>query len=134
MLVLAVVATGAFAVSRLHTIFGSVKESPYSDTQNSDASTKPASPKRMTYEVSGPPGTLADVSYFDGDGNPKFLKSVSLPWSLQIDIGKATAVGSVIAQGDSDSISCRILVDQQVKAEKTSNEVNALTSCLLKAA
>jgi hypothetical protein len=39
-----------------------------------------------------------------------------------------------LAQGDGDSIGCRILVDDDVKAEKISNEYNAFTSCLLKAA
>jgi hypothetical protein len=39
-----------------------------------------------------------------------------------------------MAQGDSDSIGCRILVDDEVKAEKISDQYNAFTSCLLKAA
>lgn len=131
---LVVAAAGAFTVSRLHNIFGSEKGSSYGDTQSTANSTKAANPKQLTYEISGPPGTVADISYFDVDGNPKFIKNVSLPWSLSIDVSKATAVGNVMAQGDSDSITCRILVGQDVKAEKTSNEVNAFTSCLLKAA
>lgn len=47
---------------------------------------------------------------------------------------EATAVGSVVAQGDSNSIGCRISVDGEVKAERVSHEVNAFTFCLLKAA
>ena len=43
-------------------------------------------------------------------------------------------MGNIAAQGDGDSIGCRILVDGVVKAEKTTHEVNAFTSCLLKAA
>ncbi|EUA56851.1 conserved membrane family protein [Mycobacterium xenopi 4042] len=39
-----------------------------------------------------------------------------------------------MAQGDSNSIGCRIVVDGEVKAERVSNEVNAFTFCLLKAA
>ena len=46
------------------------------------------------------------------------------------DVGR----GRVVAQGDSDSIGCRILVDDEVKAERISNQVNAFTSCLLKSA
>ncbi len=129
-----VFAAGAFTVARLHTIFGSEKGSSYGDTQSAAASTQAANPKQLTYEISGPPGTVADISYFDVDGNPKFIKDVSLPWSLSMDVSKATAVGNVMPQGDSDSITCRILVGQDVKTEKTSNEVNAFTSCLLKAA
>lgn len=39
-----------------------------------------------------------------------------------------------MAQGNSNSIGCRIIVDGEVKAERISNEVNAYTFCLLKAA
>ncbi len=68
------------------------------------------------------------------NGTPKFVKNVSLPWSLQNDVSKATAFGNLMAQGDSDSIGCRILVNDEVKVEKISNEVNAFTSCVLQAA
>jgi hypothetical protein len=43
-------------------------------------------------------------------------------------------VGNIVAQGDSDSIGCRVVVDGVVKAARISHEVNALTVCLLKAA
>jgi hypothetical protein len=43
-------------------------------------------------------------------------------------------VGNIVAQGDSDSIGCRIVVDGVVKAARISHEVNAFTFCLLKAA
>jgi hypothetical protein len=43
-------------------------------------------------------------------------------------------VGNIVAQGDSDSIGCRIVVDGVVKAEKVSHEVNAFTFCVLKGA
>ena len=36
---------------------------------------------------------------------------------------------SVVAQGDSDSIGCRILMDGVVKAERTTHEVGAFVSC-----
>ena len=39
-----------------------------------------------------------------------------------------------MAQGDSDSIGCRIVVDGVVKAARISHEVNGFTLCLLKAA
>ncbi|MEE6165682.1 MULTISPECIES: MmpS family protein [Mycobacteriaceae] len=132
LLVLAVISAGGFTVSRLHSIFGNEKRPSYADTQLAD--TKPFNPKRLTYEVFGSPGTVASISYFDINTDPQFIKNVSLPWTLQFDITKATAIGSIMAQGDSDNIGCRITVDDEVKAEKVSNEVNAFTSCLLKAA
>jgi len=129
--VLVVIGAGGFTVSRLHGIFGSERRPTYADTQVND--TKPFNPKHLTYEIFGSPGSVATISYFDIDGEPRFVHGASLPWSLQFAI-TSTTVGSVVAQSDGDSIGCRILVDDEVKAEKVSTEVNAFTSCLLKAA
>ena len=121
-------------MSRLHGIFGSEKRPSYSDTKIND--TKPFNPKHLTYEVFGPPGTVANISYFDVNGDPQRLDGAHLPWSLQFAITAATAVGSIVAQaqGDVDSIGCRIVVDGEVKAEKITHGVSAFTFCLLKAA
>ena len=119
-------------MSRLHGVFGSEKRPSYADTKISDA--KPYDPKQLTYEVFGAPGTVATISYFDVDGDPRLLKGASLPWSLKFAMTQAAVAGSIVAQGDSDSIGCRIVVDGEVKAERISNEVNAFTFCQLKAA
>ncbi|WP_107529130.1 MmpS family protein [Mycolicibacterium tusciae] len=131
-LVLVVLGAGGFTVSRLHGIFGSENRPSYADTKVEDS--KPFDPKQLTYEVFGPAGTVANISYFDENAEPTFVEGASLPWSLKFDITETSAAGSLLAQGDSNSIGCRILVDDEVKAEKTSNQVNAFTSCLLTAA
>lgn len=130
LVILAVVVAGGFAVSRLHGIFGSDKQLSYSDTRSDDH--KPFNPKHIRYEVFGAPGTIADISYFDVNGDPKHLKGEALPWSLDFPITTATSVGNVVAQGDTDSIGCRILIDNVVKSEKTSHETSAFAFCLLK--
>ena len=132
LLVLVVIAAGGFAVSRLHGIFGSDKRPSYADTKINDS--KPFNPKHLTYEVFGSPGTVANISYFDANAEPQHIEGASLPWSLDFAITETSAVGSVVAQGDSDNIGCRIIVDGEVKTERTSNQVNAFTSCLLKSA
>jgi hypothetical protein len=132
LVILAVVVAGGFTVSRLHGVFGSEKRLSYSDTRVDNG--KPFNPKHVRYEVFGAPGTVADISYFDVNGEPQHLKGAPLPWSLEFAITSATAVGNVMAQGDSDSIGCRIFVDNVVKAEKTTHETSAFTFCLLKAA
>jgi hypothetical protein len=132
LVILAVVVGGGFTVSRLHGIFGSEKQLSYSDTRVDNA--KPFNPKHLRYEVFGAPGTVADISYFDVNGEPQHLKGAHLPWSLEFAVTSATAIGNVMAQGDSDSIGCRIFVDDVVKSEKTTNETSAFTFCLLKAA
>ncbi|MDT5079740.1 MAG: hypothetical protein QOJ80_4377 [Mycobacterium sp.] len=132
LLVVVVVVTGGFAVSRLRAVFGTDNRASYADTKNND--TKPFNPKHLTYEVFGAPGTMASISYFDVNADPQHIQSASLPWTLDFAVTGNSAVGSVVAQGDSNTIGCRIMVDGKVKAEKTSNEVNAFTSCLLKSA
>lgn len=132
LVILAVVAAGGFTVSRLHGIFGNEKQLSYADTKIDNS--KPYNPKHLRYEVFGAPGTVANISYFDVDGEPQHLKGARLPWSLEFPITAATAVGNVLAQGDSNRIGCRILVDGKVKTENTEQEVNAFTFCLLKAA
>jgi hypothetical protein len=133
LVILAVIGAGGLTVSRLHGIFGSQKFLSYGDTRQEE--TKPFNPKHLRYEVFGPPGTVAQISYFDANGDPAHVDGVSLPWSLEFPITAAAGIGSIAAQGDSDSIGCRIVVDDEVKAEKiTTHEVSAFTSCLLKAA
>jgi hypothetical protein len=133
LVVLAVIGAGAFTVSRLHGIFGSEKSISYGDTRNDSA--QPLNPKHLRYEIFGPAGTVAQISYFDENGDPKFIEGVSLPWSLEFPISTAASIGSVAAQGDSDSIGCRILVDGVVKSEKiTEHEASSFASCVLKAA
>jgi hypothetical protein len=43
-------------------------------------------------------------------------------------------MGNITAQGDTDSIGCRIIVGDKVKDEKVQNGVSAFTFCQLKAA
>jgi hypothetical protein len=130
LVILVVIAGGGFTVTRLHSVFGAENRPLYADTKIND--TKPFNPKHMTYEVFGPPGTVANISYFDANADPRRINGARLPWSVEFASTEATAVGSVVAQGDSDSIGCRIVVDAEVKAEQISNEVNAFTSCALK--
>ena len=110
-------------MSRLHGLFGSEKSLSYSDTR---ADNKPYNPQHLRYEVFGPPGTVALISYYDDNGAPQHVDGVNLPWSLEFAMTAATGMGSVAAQGDSDSIGCRILMDGVVKVEKISSRSKRL--------
>jgi nitrate reductase NapE component len=127
-----VVGLGGFTVWRIHGIFGSEKRPSYSDTATDDS--KPFNPKRLTYEVFGPPGTVADISYFDVNADPQRVDGAKLPWTMKLTTKAASVMGNIVAQGNSNSIGCRIVVDDVVKAEKISHEVNAFTFCVLKGA
>ncbi|OBI85040.1 hypothetical protein A5663_01000 [Mycobacterium sp. E740] len=132
LLIVVVIVAGGFTVSRLRTVFGTEKRAAYSDTELQKS--EPYDPKKLVYEVYGPPGTTADISYFDTDADPQFAEAVSLPWSQTYELTGAAVVGNLVAQGNADNIGCRIIVDGVVKAERTGEGVNAFTYCLLKAA
>jgi len=131
LVVLAVIAAGAIAVSRLQGVFGSEKAETYAGT-NDQVTT--LDPKYLRYEIFGPSGTVAQISFFNADGDPEFIEGASLPWSLEFPITVTGGIGSIAAQGDGYSIGCRILVDNVLKSEKITEGVSAFTSCLLKAA
>lgn len=132
LVVLIVILCGGVTVSRIHGFFGSEKRPSYVDGQVDDA--MPNHPKQLVYEVFGPAGAVADINYFDANTLPRQVNGARLPWSLQITSNSPAVVGSIVAQGGSDSIGCRIVVDGEVKAERLSNEVNAFTHCLVKGA
>jgi hypothetical protein len=132
LVVIVVLTVGGLTVYRLHGIFGSEKSLSYGDTKNDKG--KPYNPKKMKYEIFGPPGTSAQISYFDENGNPVHTDA-ALPWSVEFPISAAAGIGSIAAQADSDTVGCRISVDGVVKDEKTTtHEVSSFISCLLKAA
>lgn len=132
LVILVVVIVGGFTVHRIRGFFGSENRPSYSDTNLENS--KPFNPKHLTYEIFGPPGTVADISYFDVNSEPQRVDGAVLPWSLHIATNDAAVMGNIVAQGNSDSIGCRITVDGKVRAERVSNEVNAYTYCLVKSA
>ncbi len=132
MVILVVVAIAGFAVFRLHGVFGKTELTrPGSGLAND---TKPFNPKTVTYEIFGPPGTVATVNYLDLDATPQIARDVSLPWTVTLTTTAPAASANIVAQGDSDTIGCRITVNGELKDEKTSHGVNAQTFCLVKSA
>ncbi|MGV0742785.1 MmpS family transport accessory protein [Mycolicibacterium sp. XJ870] len=132
LVILVVVVAGGFTVSRLHGVFGTQNRPTYAGAEREEK--RPHDPKHLIYEVFGPPGTVATISYFDADAEPQLVEDATLPWSVEFPITEATAMGNVTAQGDADSIGCRITVGDDIKDEKVRNGVSAFTFCVLKAA
>lgn len=132
LLVLAVVGASGYTVSRLHGVFGSQSWPVYADSETQER--QPYDPKQALYEVFGPPGTVANISYFDVDAEPQFIRGVDLPWSLTFPLSETAAMINVVAQGDSGTIGCRITVDDEVKDERITHGVSAFTYCQLRAA
>jgi len=127
-----VAAVASFCVYRLHGVFGKTETTrPGSGIAND---TKPFNPKRVTYEIYGPPGTVATINYLDLQAQPQEVKDATLPWSLTLTTTAPAASANIVAQGNSNTIGCRITVNGVVKDEKVSNETNAQTFCLVKSA
>ena len=123
-----VVAVAGFSVYRLHGAFGSHEGT--SATAGNSGQIVPFNPKRVVLEVFGAPGTVATINYLDVNAQPQRVDNATLPWSYTITSTDPAIVGNVVAQGDGDSIGCRIIVNGVVKDERSFNEVNAYTYCL----
>ncbi len=125
---LVVVVAAGFAVYRLHGIFGSHDITATPSGSANDI--VPFNPKRVVMEVFGPPGTIATITYTDVNAQPQRADSVSLPWSYDTTTTQPAVFVNVSAQGDSDSLGCRIKIDDVVKDERSVNTLNAFTYCL----
>ncbi|MFM9034468.1 MAG: MmpS family transport accessory protein [Mycobacterium sp.] len=130
LLIAAVVAVAAFAVDRLHGVFGKTELTRPGSGLAEDA--EPFNPKVVVYEVFGPPGATATVNYLNLDAEPQIARDVALPWTLELSTTAPAAAANLVAQGYSDSIGCRITVDGVVKAERWSSGVAAQTFCIVK--
>lgn len=127
-----VVAVAGFCVYRLHGIFGSHNNT--SAASGISEQTEPFSPKHITLEVFGDPGAVATINYVDINVQPRQVLDAALPWSLTMVTTQPGAFSNLVAQGNSDSLGCRITVDGDVKDERIVNQVNAYTFCLVKSA
>jgi hypothetical protein len=123
-----VVALAGFAVYRLNGIFGS--QDVTSTPSNAANEIVPFNPKRVVMEVFGPPGTVATITYLDVNAQPQRVDDATLPWVYDTTTTQPTVFVNVSAQGDSDSLGCRIKIDDVVKDERTVNTLNAYTYCL----
>jgi hypothetical protein len=124
----AVVGVAGFLVYRLHGIFGS----HYNPSTSSAFANEivPFNPKHVVVEVFGPPGAVATINYMDVNAQPQHVDGVTLPWSYDTTTTEPAVFLNVMAQGNSDSIGCRISIDGEVKDERTVNTMNAYAYCL----
>ncbi len=132
LVVVVAVALGGIAVYRLRGVFGS--DAIFTATGSSAEPLEPSHVKQVTYEIFGPSDTAGSVSYLDKKAQAEQASFTSLPWTFTITTTVPAVIASVVAQGDSDSIGCRITVNGELKDEKSSAGHHAQTSCLVKAA
>lgn len=123
-----VLATAGLAIYRLHGIFGSHNNA----SANSGISNEivPFNPKHVVLEVFGTPGAIATINYLDVNAQPQQVVNAALPWSFTITTTEPAVLGNVVAQGNGDTIGCRITVNGEIKDERTINTAYAYTFCL----
>src|SRR3954465_14503830 len=117
-----VVAVAGFAVYRLNGIFGS--KDVTSTPSGAENDIVPFDPKHVVMEVFGAPGTVATITYLDVNAQPQRVDDAALPWAYDTTTTQPAVFVNVSAQGDTDSIGCRITIDDVVKDERTANTVN----------
>lgn len=122
-----IVAIAAFAVYRVHGMFGSED-----DTATAGAVADqivPFNPKRVLLEVFGVPGAAATITYLDVDATPQRVDT-TLPWSYQDSTTTPAVLTNIQAQTDGSSLGCRITIDGVVKVENSSGGADAYVFCL----
>jgi len=75
---------------------------------------------------------VATINYLDLDAEPRIARDVPLPWTLTLTTTAPAAAANIVAQGNSDTIACRITIDGVVKEERVSTGVSAQTFCIVK--
>lgn len=130
MVLVAVVVVGVavFGVYRLHGIFGSHNNTSTATGLSNDII--PFNPKHVIYEVFGEPGAVATINYQDVHAAPQRADRVALPWRYEITTTDPAVIANLVAQGDSSTLGCRIIINDVVKDERIVNAVNAYTFCL----
>jgi len=131
LLLVVVAVVAGFTVYRMRSFFGSegvlVTPKVFADDPES------FDPKVVRYEVFGSGGS-ANINYLDLDAKPQRIDGAAVPWSLILETTAPSAAPNIIAQGTGTSITCRILVDDEVKDERTVTGVDPLTYCFVKSA
>jgi hypothetical protein len=97
-------------------IFGS--HDVTSTPSGADNDIVPFNPKHVVMEVFGPPATVATITYLDVNAQPQRGDAVTLPWACDTATTQPAVFANVSAQGNSNSIGCRIEIDDVVKDKR----------------
>lgn len=126
-----VLGASGLVVSRLHRIFGS---QDLNANAGAGIEIVQFNPKVVTYEITGPPGSTANINYWDADANTHQVNGAPLPWSYTLSTTLPSVSANIMAQSDADQIGCRITVDGTVREQRNADGVNAQAFCLVKSA
>ena len=132
LIVLLAVVVAILVVTRLRGFFGT--DLPASPGGGGADSIVAFNRKTVTYEIVGPQAASGTVSYLDVDGKTQEASFTTLPWSVTITTTNPGVFANVVAQADSTTLGCRILVNGTVTTEQHASGRDAQAFCLDKAA
>lgn len=124
-----VIFVSSVIVNRLHKVFASQELNPHA---GAGIEIVQFNPKYVAYEAFGPPGTRADINYWDAEANVHQINDVPLPWSYTVVTVLPAVQANMIVQGNSGEIGCRIKIDDRLLDERRATGINAQTFCLVK--
>jgi len=130
LLLIVVLAVSGLVVLRLHKMFASAD---LNAGAGAGIEIVQFNPKVLVYDVWGPPGSNAQIGYFDPDANVHVV-NVPLPWSTTLSTTLPAVSASLMARADGSEIGCRVTVNGIVREEQSATGVNAQTYCLVKSA
>lgn len=127
-----VIGVAGLAVGRVRGVFAS--DPPLTTPVEFANDPEPFDPKVLTYEIFGPEGAVVDVNYVDLEGEPQRVDGAILPWSVTLQTTDPAAAANIVAQGKTNFLGCRVIVDGEVKDERTTTGANVQTFCIVKSA
>lgn len=132
LLLVVVIALGAYVVVRVRNSFGAGAWTASSEA-NADE-TKPFNPKHITYELTAPSGGTVSVNFLDENGQPHLVEDAPLPWSHTIVTTLPSMSANIVAQGNTamEHLRCRIIVDDNVRDDRSIDEYKPFIYCLVK--
>jgi Mycobacterium membrane protein len=132
LLLVVVIVLGSYVVLRVRAGFGATANASSHDANADD--TKPFNPKHITYEITSPSGGSISANYLDENGQPHLVEHAPLPWSYTIVTTLPSMSANIVAQGDTAmrNIRCRVIVDGQVRDDRSINEYEPFIYCLVK--
>ncbi len=131
LVLIVVLGVSTLVVTRLHKVFGSEDLNA-----NAGAGIKIVqfNPKVVKYEILGPPGSTANINYWDADANTHQINGAPLPWTYTLSTTLPAVSANIMAQSDANHIACRITVDDVLREHQSAEGENAQTFCLVKSA
>ena len=131
-MVMVALIAAASVVGRLRTFFDLDK--PYTEASLPADAITPINTKRVTYQIFGPSDASGRISYLDVNGKTIEAGFTSLPWSVTVSTTDPGVLANVVAQGDTPTLGCRILVNDRLVVENVAEGRDAQAFCLDKAA